>query len=161
MFALLAAFLSLVSGAVAGWFAALVVQPVQQINELRRQTQEAILIYGRLHADAPPAERQAAAEMFTRIGSGLVSHYFTQAPWTPWAMRWFSWRTLDIHSAGEILWSFGHDIRFKGMSNPAIHPGWSFVQRALALPPVTASPVVHALLEAAGQPAPMEPSSQF
>jgi hypothetical protein len=145
---MLSALLSIISGALAGGFAALVVLPVQQISDLRRQAQEAMILYGRLQNDASPAERQAAADMFRRIGAGFVSHYLARFRWTLLALRCLTWRKLDIHSAGELLLNFYRLTHYGNLINLELHPDWEKLRKSLALPPLTVSPVVQANLEA-------------
>ena len=91
-------FISVVFG-VCGWMIAkFLFEPLKEILDLRRETQECLIIYGDLSKDAPPDERHMAAEAFRRAGAGLVSRYIAGYPWVTWYLR----RFWDINSAGHF-----------------------------------------------------------
>ncbi|GEM_PF-5106322 len=136
---------------VTGWFVSkFLFEPWKEIANLRRDTQECLILHGNLSKDAPPDERVATSSAFRRIGAALISRHAAAFPWENWlyarVLRW------DIHSAGELLIAIANTTQFEGYSMVSVSPTVVQVRDALRLPTPTASPVVRALREHAAQP---------
>jgi hypothetical protein len=104
-----------------GWGATrLLFEPIKEIMDLRRETQECLIVHGNLSKDAPNQERITAANIFRRIGAGMVSRYIAAWPWVRFCCtNWLRW---DIHSAGAMLISMGNSIQFEGYSLISVSP---------------------------------------
>jgi hypothetical protein len=105
-----------------GWFVTrLMFEPIREILDLRRETQECLIIHGNLAKDVPTeaGDRRAASDAFRRIGAGLVSRHIAAYPWVRW---WFVWRGYDIHSAGALLIGLGNSTQFEGYSLASLSP---------------------------------------
>ena len=134
-----------------GWFVTrLMFEPIREILDLRRETQECLIIHGNLAKDVPTeAYRRAASDAFRRIGAGLVSRHVAAYPWVRW---WFVWRGYDIHSAGALLIGLGNSTQFEGYSLASLSPNVTLVRCCLKLPTPETPPMIGALLETAGAP---------
>jgi hypothetical protein len=140
---------------VSGWvFVNLVFGPLKEVFELRRETEECLIVYGDLSADAPPDERRMAADAFRRIGAGLLSRHVAAYRWVK---RYFEFRRWDIHSAGEMLISVGRGTQFEGFSHANASPLVPLIRKSLRLPPPEPSPLTRALMANAAEPAPITP----
>jgi hypothetical protein len=97
-----------VAGGTLGWvLAKLVFKPLEEIIDLRRETQEILIIRGNVGEDAAKAERDEAAEAFRRVGAALVSRHLAAFPWVQVFCRGcLGW---EPHSAGALLISLGNN----------------------------------------------------
>lgn len=142
--------LSFIAG-VVGWFAIrFVFDPYREIADLRREAQEALIIYGNLSRDAPADERRIAADAFRRVGAALVARHVAAYPWVRrlcQAMRW------DIHSAGVLLIGLGNLTQFDGYSMASISPPVANIRTCLRLPSPEKPPMIAALEANARAPA--------
>ena len=124
---------SIVLGIIGWWISKLVFEPVKELVDLRRETQEALFLFGNLEKDAPIEEREEAAATFRRIGAGFASRHLAAYPWVTWCckkiLKW------DIYSAGSALMGMGHLVRFEGFSNPNLAPTMPRLRSDLRLPP--------------------------
>jgi hypothetical protein len=153
------AILSILLGA-AGWgITHLLFEPMKEIMDLRRETQECLIVHGNLSKDAPADERRAASDTFRRIGAGLVARHIAALPWVRrCCTNWFGW---DIHSAGAMLISSGNSIQFEGTILRAESPTVTLIRSCLRLPTPETPPMVQALWDHAGAPAPIGPGDQI
>lgn len=118
--------------AVGGWFLAkLLAEPLLSIYELRLNTQEVLILYGNLKADAPATERDAAAGRFRTVGAAMVTAHLAAWPW----VRWFYRRLLrwDPYSAGELCMGFGRLIEGR-YSQLNLSPEMPDLRQLLRLP---------------------------
>jgi hypothetical protein len=123
---------SIVLGIIGWWISKLVFEPVKELVDLRRETQEALLLFGNLDKDAPLPEREEAAATFRRLGAGFASRHLAAYPWvTWWCERILKW---DIYSAGSSLMGIGHLVRFEGFSKPNLSPMIPTLRQNLRLP---------------------------
>lgn len=148
---------SIVLGALGWAIAKLLFEPMKEIVDLRRETQECLIVHGNLPKDAPSEERRAAAESFRRIGAGLVSRHIAAYPWVSWWCRaCLGW---DIHSAGAFLIGIGNSTQFDGFSFASVSPTVSFIWKSLRLPDPEKPPMIRELQAHAAQPAPIAPNA--
>jgi hypothetical protein len=146
LFGLLGIFLGVI-----GWFfTKLMFEPTKELFDLRRETQECLIIHGNVGKDAPAEERRAASDAFRRLGAGFVSRHVAAYPWVRWC--WTRWPGWDIHSAGELLISLGNTTQFEGYSMAGISPVVGFIRNSLKLPAPARSPVLQDLFAHARQP---------
>ncbi|MGD9614893.1 MAG: hypothetical protein AB7H90_08415 [Alphaproteobacteria bacterium] len=100
--------LSVISG-IGGWLLARFLgEPYKAIEDLRRETQYALVMFGNIGKSASDEDRQKAAGEFRRIGVALVS-YYAAAPWRMRQLRRhiFKW---NIDQAGRLLIKLSNDI---------------------------------------------------
>lgn len=138
---------------VLGWIVSrLFFEPIKEILDLRRETQEALIAHGDLQPDAPGEARRAAAATFRRIGTGLVSRYIAAYPWVNWLCR--KCPSLDIHSAGELLIGLANSTEFGGYSRVRVSPTTPLIRTCLKLKTPPTPPTIQAMMDNMSRPAP-------
>jgi hypothetical protein len=144
------AILSILLGATGWGVTRLLFEPMKEIMDLRRETQECLIIHGNLSKDAPADERRAASDTFRRIGAGLVARHIAAWFWVrDCCSKWFRW---DIHSAGLMLISLGNDIQFEGAIYSSDSPSVQLIRSGLGLATPPTPPMIQALWDHAGAP---------
>src|SRR5215831_9623306 len=122
------AFGGLVLG-VIGWFVTrFLFEPFKEVSDLRRETQEVLIIHGNLSKDAPPDERRSTSDAFRRVGAALVARHLAAWPWVTALFKFLGW---DVHSAGEMLISIGNSTQFDGFSMASLSPPVTLIRECL------------------------------
>jgi hypothetical protein len=123
---------SLILGALGWGGAALVWQPIREINVIRIEVAAAILLYGNLSNNTLENDRILARDEFHRLGMKLMSHELAAWPWIKYIYQhWLKW---DIYSSGKILKNIGDATIEQKLNYASNHPAMDDLMRRLCLP---------------------------
>jgi hypothetical protein len=132
-----------VLGGALGWIATrLFFDPFKEIADLRRETQERLILFGNVSSELPESDewRLAACDAFRRTGSGLIARHLAAYPWVGYCLlNW--WPRWDIHTAGAALLSLGNSLRDENTSMVDFSPTVRLIREKLKLPLPAALPI--------------------